>query len=144
VLAGAVSAGVHAQNDDLFPSYAVGVSLNVPLWDGGGSSAEASIARARAEELAARMHELRTEREYAAARAELSRQHAEQRLARAQALLEVATQRLRETEERYELGAGGIEALAQARSVLRGAQGEVVLAQLARADAILMAGPRTW
>ncbi len=137
VLAGVVSAGVHAQNDTAFPSYAVGVSLKVPLSDGGSAEASASAARARAQALAATIDDHSQALADGRARAALAQQNAGARLRAAEALLKVSQARLADAERAYELGAGGLQGIGQARAMLRRAETEVVLAKVARAGAVL-------
>jgi outer membrane protein TolC len=44
-------AGVRGQATSMFPAYRVGITVTVPLWDGGLASAQAQSARAQAESL---------------------------------------------------------------------------------------------
>jgi outer membrane protein TolC len=141
VLAGSATGGLRVQGETPFPAYGVGLSFTLPLWDGGASSASARAARARADELSALIREREESERNERQRAQLEAQNAQARLEAAQALLEVCSQRLQEAEQSYELGAGGIEALGQARSMLRRATTEVVLAKLARARARLGLSP---
>ena len=142
LLSASASAGVHTQDKTVFPAYSVGINLAVPLWDAGKSAAAASLARARADELGARMREQVQARHAERARAQLDADNAGARLATAQSLLEVADQRVHQAAEAYDLGAGSLDQLAQARSLLRRAQTEIVLAKLARADAALRLSAR--
>jgi len=137
ILAGALSAGVRAQDADIFPGYGVGLSFSLPLLDGGGTEAGADAARARAEALAAELESERGERRNDRERAALDRDNARAQLQTADALLAVVTQRVSEAEQSYELGASGLEPLAQARALLRRAQTELVHAKLALAEAQL-------
>jgi len=141
VLSGAASAGLHAQDTTLFPSYSVGLALSVPLWDGGSSDASAASARAHAAELRAREQATREQRRARDARAALGGDNAARLLRAARVLLVLCEKRLREAEQAYELGAGPIDAIAQARTSLRHAQSEVVRAQLAGAQAALARAP---
>jgi len=146
VLSAALSAGVNVgftttREDDsklsAFPGYAAGIGLTVPLWDGGSSHASAGAAYARAAELDARSRAQRALERDRRARAALDGENAVRLLRAASALQAVCEQRLREVEQAYELGAGGIDPIAQARGALRRAQSEVVLARLARVQAML-------
>jgi outer membrane protein TolC len=142
-LSAGASAGVHAQNLTPFPSYSVGVGLSIPLWDGGISDASADSARAHASELTARGRaQSQSERERRA-RAALDGENAAGLMRAALELQSICDKRLHEAEQAYELGAAGIEPIAQARSGLRHAQTEVVLARLAAVEAALAlrAGP---
>jgi outer membrane protein TolC len=142
LLAGALSAGVRAQDEHVFPAYAVGLSFSLPLLDGGGADAAADAARARAGAIAAELQAERERRRNDRDRAELDRDNARAQLETASALLEVVTQRVSEAEQSYELGATGLEPVAQARALLRRAQTEVVHARLAQAEAALRLSPR--
>jgi outer membrane protein TolC len=137
LLAGAISAGLRSQDIKVFPGYGVGLSFSMPLLDGGGSEAQAQAARARADAIAAELEDQRQGQQHTRARAQLDRDNALARLSTAEALLEVVRQRVRDAEQAYELGASGLEALADARSLLRRAESEVVHAKLARASAAL-------
>jgi outer membrane protein TolC len=132
-----VLAGVNGQNDTVFPSYGVGVSFKMPLWDGGSASADARVERAKAEELAANIAAHTQEREKQAERARLDAENATRRLQAASALLEVCRTRLTEAQEAYDLGAGGLELVGRARAMLRRAETEVLMARVARAETAL-------
>jgi len=136
-LSGSLLAGAHAQGLTLFPTYLVGISFSLPLWDGGGSSAAAASARAHADELGALMQKREQERQGDIARARLDADNAVARLQTADELLAACEQRASEAEQGYELGASSIEQLAQARALLRRARTEVVLAKVSRAEAAL-------
>jgi cobalt-zinc-cadmium efflux system outer membrane protein len=115
----------------------VGLTFAVPLLDGGRQDAQASQLRATAAELDARAREVQAARDAEDARAEADRASAEGRLAIAEELVEACETRLRQAEERYDLGAGSIEPIAEARTVLLRARSEVVLARVDRAGALL-------
>jgi len=138
VLSGSASAGIAAQDIRPFPSYAVGVGLSVPLWDGGASRAAASATRAQVAALDARMREQEQAQRDAHARALLEADSADALVRAAQALLTACDKRLREAEEAYTLGAGGIDAVAAARAGLRRAETELVLASLEVARSALL------
>lgn len=142
-LTAGASAGLHAQNLTPFPSYSVGVGLSIPLWDGGISDASADAARAHASELDARGRAQRESERQRRDRAALEANNAAGLLRAALDLQAICDKRLREAEQAYELGAAGIEPIAQARGGLRHAQSEVVLARLAAVEAglALRAGP---
>lgn len=142
LLSGNLQAGVHAQGLTLFPSYLVGISFALPLWDGGMSSAAAGSARAHADEIGALMQKHEQEREAEIAHARLDADNAVARLQTADALLQACEQRVTEAEQGYELGASSIEQLTQARALLRRARTEVVLARVSRAEAALRVAGR--
>jgi outer membrane protein TolC len=136
-------AGLRAQGFTPFPVYAVGVAFTMPLWDGGSAKAGAAAARAHAQELGARRRQHEQQREGELALARLDARNAVARMQTAQALLEVCDQRVSEAEQSYELGAGTLEQLAQARALLRRARTELVLARVARAEAVLRVSGRS-
>jgi outer membrane protein len=134
--------GVRAQNpiaggglSGVLPIYRISLSLSFALWDGGSASANANVARAQAEELAARSHEISQARQTARNRAETDAAAAQERLRIARELLALSDRRVREAEERYEEAAGSIEAIAEANAVRRRANAEIVLAEIAAARA---------
>jgi outer membrane protein len=134
--------GVRAQNavvggalSGVFPMYRVGVSVSVPLWDGGSASANANLARAQAEELAARSRELSQARQIDRSQAEVATTLAQDRLRIARELLALADTGVRDAEERYAQAGGRIEAIAEANAMRRRANAEIVLAEVAAARA---------
>ncbi len=120
-----------------FPLYGAGLTLNIPLWDGGLTKASAAAARARAEEARADLAEFELERTFAQSQAELDRDSALTRLKTAEELVEVCAARLKDAEDGYELGASSIDLIAQARSLLRRAQTEALMARVDHAAARL-------
>jgi len=141
VLGGLGSVGVYGQPGSIFPNYNVGVSLSVPLWDGGGDEASADAARARRAGIDAQIqqHEIARKQEQSEVSVDVA--NATKRLATAEALLASTTAQLAEAEARYDLGGGGIEPIAVARAMLRRAQTELLLAKIARVEAALRALP---
>ncbi len=137
VLGATAAAGLEAQSTTFFPIYNVGVSLSIPLWDGGGTDAAESAARARSEGVGAqiRQHEAGSSQQDRQRALEI--EHAGKRLETADALLASCTVQLAEAEARYDLGGGGIETIAVARAMMRRAQTEVLLAKIARTEATL-------
>lgn len=120
-----------------FPSYSLGLSLTIPLWDGGSTRAAAEAAEANAAELDLTLASAERERNAAYDRARLEAEHAEKRKQLAVQLLEVCKQRVADTEAGYELGAMQFDQVQQARALLRRAQTEVVMAAVARTAAVL-------
>jgi outer membrane protein len=131
------SLGLRAQEGNVVPLYTLGLTLTVPIWDGGVSKANATAAEAEADSVELRMHShgdrLARERD----RAKQDAQAARLRLKLAQQLVAVGEARLESAREGYELGARPVEALFAARAMLRKAHGEVVLAKVALAEATL-------
>jgi outer membrane protein TolC len=147
MLSASAAAGFGAQVDlqdgsfKPFPNYAVGLGLTVPLWDGGGNKAAADATEAQADELRLRLESTESEREHERKRARLDAEHAEKRQHTAEQLLEVCSTRVADVEAGYELGAMQFDQVQQARAQLRRAQTEVVLARVARAEAVLRLAP---
>jgi len=135
VLSAAGEAGVRGQTDTFFPAYRLGVSLSVPIFDGGLSSASAAVAHAQANELGARAREARARStfELAALRAELTA--AENRLHFAAALEQAAGESLTHAEAQRDVAGGSSEAVIQARVRRAEAELEVLAARVARAQA---------
>jgi len=148
VISASAAAGIGVQMpiDDagearVIPSYIVGLGLTVPLWDGGGTRAQADATEAQADELRLRLESAQSDRDHERKRAELDAGHALRRQQTAEQLLAVCTTRVADVEAGYELGAMQFDQVQQARGMLRRAETEVVLAKVARAEAILRFAP---
>jgi outer membrane protein TolC len=139
----AIAAGVGVQPDPLryLPVYQVGVGLSIPIWDGGGSDASADATDARVDELRLRLEDAEAERNQEHAKAALEAEHALKRRATAEQLIEVCTARVSDTETGYAMGAMQFDQVQQARSMLRRAQTELVMAKVARTEALLRTAP---
>jgi outer membrane protein len=142
VISAEAQLGVRAQNpivgggsSALFPVYRIGLSVSVPLSDGGSASANANVARAQAEEFAARSRELAQARQTARSQAQADTAAAQERLRIARELLALSERRVGEAEDRYEQAGGRIEAIAEANAMRRRANTEIVLAEIATARA---------
>jgi outer membrane protein TolC len=114
---------------NVFPLYTAGLTLNIPLWDGGFTRAGVDAARARADEAKADLEEFEQDRRFSQSQAELDADSAQTRLRTAQELVTVCATRLKDAEDGYELGAASIEQIGQARGLLRRAQTEELLAR---------------
>ncbi len=125
----------------VLPSYAVGLAMAIPLWDGGGNHAAAEATEAQADELRLRLESTESDRNFERRRADLDAEHALARQQTAEKLREVCAARVTDVEAGYELGAMQFDQVQQARSMLRRAETEVVLARVARAEAILRFAP---
>ena len=137
VLAIVGQTGVAGVNERVFPMYRLGLNLAVPLWDGGRAVAMARSADAQASELDARAREWRVLRNDERRQARRDREDAEEQLSIADSLVSVSETRVEQAQTSYELGAGDLEAVADARVALRDAESRRVQIQVARADAIL-------
>jgi outer membrane protein TolC len=140
ILSATAEAGLHGQSVELFPEYRGSVTLVVPLWDGGATSARVAAARAHAAELSARGTEARQQRSAARARASLDLASAAATLAAAERLRDAAARVANAAEERYALGQGPVEPVLEARAALARAEHEVLVAKLARAEASMTLG----
>lgn len=114
---------------NVFPLYTAGLTLNIPLWDGGFTRAGADAARARADEVKAELEEFEQDRRFSQSQAELDADSALARLRTAQELVDVCAARLKDAADGYELGVSSIDQISQARSLLRRAQTEELLAR---------------
>ncbi len=132
--------GLAGVNERVFPMYRLGLNLAVPLWDGGKAVALARAADAQGSEFGARAREARLARNDALQQALLDREHSEEQLDLADRLVAVSEIRVEQAQTSYELGAGDVETVADARVALRDAQSRRVQIQVARADAILRLG----
>lgn len=137
VLAVVGRTGVAGVNDRVFPMYQVGLNLSVPIWDGGRAVSLAHAADARAAELQARARDARIEQDGEREQARIDRRAAERQLALAERLVAVSERRVAQAQDSYDLGAGELEAVAEAQAALRDAQSRRVQIQVSRADAIL-------
>lgn len=130
-------AGLRGQLGSLFPMYQAGLSLQIPLIDGGAGHARAEAALAEAKALA--------ERE-AAAREELEREdrrraawltNARERVELSEQLLGLAEKAREDVELRAEESAAGPDELASADERVAGAQEILLEARLERARILL-------
>ena len=133
--------GVAGVNERVFPMYRLGLNLSVPLWDGGRAVALARAADAQAEELDARARQAHLSRYEDSQQALLDRTNAEEQLALASSLVSVSETRVEQAQTSFELGAGDVEAVADARTALRDARSRRVQIQIVRADAMLRLSP---
>jgi outer membrane protein TolC len=127
--------------NNVFPLYTAGLTLNIPLWDGGFTRAGVDAARARADEAKADLEEFEQDRRFSQSQAELDADSALARLRTAQELVSVCAARLKDAEDGYELGASGIELIGQARGLLRRARTEELLARADHVAARLRMAP---
>ncbi|HTV20248.1 MAG TPA: TolC family protein [Polyangiaceae bacterium] len=127
--------GVSGIDVQVFPSYRAGLSLSVPIYDGGAASAAADQHRAEAHGLEARRQQL--EREIASARraAESALQSAGEELAMSLQLLATAESLLSEAEDHYRSGSDTLERVLSAQRSLVQARREVLTSKLDNARA---------
>lgn len=134
-------AGLQGQTTHLFPLYKAAVSLSIPIWDGGLTSAEAEAHRAEARGLAARLEagQRRLRAEQAVARGRFFTASEELKLS-AQ-LLATAQLLLSQAEDHYRSGSDTLERVLNAQHSLVQARREVLTAQLETARARLELTP---
>jgi outer membrane protein TolC len=140
----AAGIGVQPQPDNpvrYLPAYQAGLGLSIPIWDGGGSRASADATDARVDELRLRLEDAEAERNQEHAKAAMDAEHALKRSTTAQQLIEVCKARVADTETGYELGAMQFDQVQQARSMLRRAETELVMAKVAHTEALLRTAP---
>lgn len=137
VLSASALLGLRGQSSSLFPLYKLGLGLSFPLWDGGASEAAERAARAQAKAARAAREKKIKERtaEHEAASEDLKL--AERRVGIAERLLKLSEARLSDAESRYTEGAATAEELSRARERHAQASGELLTAQLSRAEIAL-------
>jgi multidrug efflux system outer membrane protein len=137
VIAASAQAGVQGNMGSVFPLYRVGLTVSVPLWDGGAETANRTQAEARAAELAAESSRYEQSRQQQQKKGELLGAQAERRIRLAEKLVQLCGKRLAQLEDAYPLGAAPYADVVEARGALSHAQTELVLAQALRAEAAL-------
>src|SRR6185312_13921326 len=137
VLSANAQAGLQGLNENLFPVYRVGVSLIVPLWDGGTEAASRSQALARGAQLGAQADALERAEVRAGKRSQTLQRQAERRIGVADKLVTTCRKRVAQLEEASPLAAASYAELADARSALSRAETELVLARALRAQVML-------
>jgi outer membrane protein TolC len=135
IVAVGATAGISGQTTTVFPLYQVGLSVTVPLLDGGAESAAAAAAAAQASDLSAQARELQHRAAASTERSRVALERSARRVELAQALVSAAEQSVRHAEDQHELGAGSFDDVVQARIRLSRAKLEVFNARLERARA---------
>jgi outer membrane protein len=133
--------GIQGQDSQVFPAYRAGVSLSIPLFDGGAQAALADQHRAEALGLEARRQLL--ERKIASARraAESALRAAGEELGMSLELLTTAETLLAEAEEHYRTGSDTLERVLSSQRSLVQARREVLTSKLENARARLELTP---
>jgi outer membrane protein TolC len=137
VLSANAQAGVQGLDDKVFPIYRVGVSLLVPLWDGGSEAAARAQAQARGAQLGAQAEQLERAAAQARARSRTLKDQADRRIAVADKLLAICRTRVAQLAAASPLGAASYLELAEARNSAARAETELVLARALRAQVLL-------
>jgi outer membrane protein len=133
--------GVQGQDEQLFPAYRAGLSLAMPLYDGGALSAQADQHRAEARGLEARRARLAQQLETQRRTAENALRSAGEELTMSLALLATAETLLSEAEDHYRAGSDTLERVLSAQRSLVQAQREVLASKLDNARARLELAP---
>jgi adhesin transport system outer membrane protein len=134
VLSANAQAGLQGLDDTLFPVYRVGVSVLVPLWDGGSEAAQRGLAQARGAQLGAQAEELERAAKRVQQRRQTLKNQAERRIAVAERLLGICRTRVSQLEAASPLGAASFVELSDARAAVSRAETELVLARALRAQ----------
>jgi outer membrane protein TolC len=139
VISASAEAGLRGQASNVFPAYRAGVTITVPLWDGGLGAAQARAAEAGASALhaAADASSRARHSERLVARSDGAR--AEEKLRLAERLKKLAEEELGQVGERYRLGDVDLRVVLDARAHLSRAEGQVLAAKTERAQAALRA-----
>jgi outer membrane protein TolC len=141
VLDAAGEVGVQGQDTRVFPVYRAGITLSVPLWDGGARSAQAAVYRAEARGLEARLKASEQKLRASRAAAQSRLESAAEELKLGQTLLSTAELMLSQAEEHYKAGSDTLERVLNAQRSLVAARREVLTAQLETARARLELTP---
>ncbi len=141
VLGVGLDAGLKGQGYTPFPLYDVGLTLSVPLLDGGLESANAAQATSQANDFAAQAREAKRRVSIQEQRSRAALERASHRLELAQALVAAADEQVKHAEDQHELGGVTFDAVVQARMQAERARLEVLTARLERARAVLDLSP---
>jgi len=134
-------AGLRGQASSAFPVYRVGITLTVPLWDGGLAGAQARSARAQAAALRAEADATRKAREDELRLAHSDLVRAEERLRLAERLRRLAQEQLGQVGEQHRLGAVDLRAVLDAREHAWHAEAQELAAKADRTAAWLRSQP---
>jgi outer membrane protein TolC len=130
-------------NDVNYPTRSIGLSINVPIFNGGRTRAEMQVAASRQRESGARLRDTRAEVEKDVRQALLTVKTREQQVRAAQTAVDLATRELALAQDRYKNGvADNIEvvnaqtALEDARQILVSSLAQFNIARLNLASAL--------
>jgi outer membrane protein len=137
VLALGLDAGIKGQGFTPFPLYDAGLTLSVPLLDGGLESANAAQAVSQANDFAAQAREAKRKVSLQEQRARSALERTSRRLELAQTLVAAADEQVKHAEDQHELGGATFDVVVQARMQAEHAQLEVLTARLEHARAVL-------
>lgn len=133
--------GVSGIDTEVFPAYRAGLSVSIPIFDGGAMSASADQYRAEAHGLDARRERLAKEIAAARRAAEMALASASEELGMSLELLATATTLLSEAEDHYRSGSDTLERVLSAQRSLVQARREVLTSKLDNARARLELQP---
>jgi outer membrane protein TolC len=137
VLGLGLDAGLRGQGATPFPVYDLGLTLSVPIFDGGLESANASLATAQANDFAAQAREAQNKSQVQAQRSRSLLERSGRRVELAQALVAAADEQVKHAEDQYALGSATFDTVVQARMQAEHARLEVLGAKLDHAHAVL-------
>jgi outer membrane protein len=140
-LEAAAEIGVQGQDERVFPAYRAGLSLSIPLFDGGAQSALADQHRAEARGLEARRQRLQSQLAARRHAAESELRSAAEELSMSLGLLATAETLLSEAEDHYRSGSDTLERVLSAQRSLVQARREVLASKLDNAKARLELAP---
>jgi cobalt-zinc-cadmium efflux system outer membrane protein len=130
-------AGVSGQTTTVFPLYQAGLTVTVPILDGGAESAARAVATAQASDLSAQARELRQRAEAGNERSRVAIERSGRRVALAEQLSAAAEQAVHHAEDQHALGSGTLDDIMTAKLRVSRAKLEVLNARLERARAVL-------
>jgi len=130
-------AGVTGQTTTVFPLYQAGLTVTVPILDGGAESAARAVATAQASDLSAQARELRQRAEAGNERSRVALERSGRRVALAEQLSAAAEQAVHHAEDQHALGSGSLDDIMTAKLRVSRAKLEILNARLERARAVL-------
>jgi outer membrane protein TolC len=137
VLGIGADAGIRGQGFTPFPVYDVGLTLSMPILDGGLESANAAQAAAQANDFAAQAREAQSRVALQQQRSRSALERSVRRMELAEALVAAADAQVKHAVDQHELGSGTFDAVVQARMQAERARLEVLTARLEHARAVL-------
>jgi outer membrane protein TolC len=140
VLGVGLDAGLKGQGYTPFPLYDVGLTLSVPLLDGGLEAANAAQATSQANDFAAQAREAKRRLSIQEQRSRAALERASRRLELAQALVAAADEQVLHAVHQHELGGDSADAVELSRMQAERARLEVLTARVEHARAVLELG----
>jgi outer membrane protein TolC len=137
ILGFTLDAGIRGQGYTPFPVYDAGLTLAVPIFDGGLEAGNAGVARAQANDFAAQAREAQNKTAVQTERSRSLLARASKRLELAQTLVGAADEQVTHAEDQHELGSATFDTVVQARMQAERARLEVLAARLDHVRAVL-------